>query len=417
MLYALLTSMILNFSISPDMSHENETHYTKNKIDNYDIITISQSGSLFYSVTNQILQSVNNLNTNVTFIGRANVGLESTTFANNEINLTTLDNFLYNLSIKTIESSVVDYFYDEESAQAIRDNKIVISELTASRYELNVGDYVNLVGLNSEIIPIEVGKVIKDSKIGWFEGVVNKELGFKLGIYRNIQAIIWDSHINENFLIELHKNINYRKVKLTFRENKVNKKNILKLIDGVKSDIKFTPYETIDQLLNYCHKVAGVVGIMFCEILGIDDNNALIKANDLGIAMQLTNIMRDIFEDANMGRVYLPHELFGRINPYDINIQNKDVVDNIYSEKIDQIYNIAETKYLSGISGLKYLNYNHKFIVYISAIMYREIGNKIIKNKESYSSGKRSYVSFIKKIELIVKCFFQIFLWKIKILK
>ena len=227
MLYALLTSMILNFSISPDISHENENHYTKNKIDNYDIITISQSGSLFYSVTNQILESVNNLNTNVTFIGRANVGLESTTFANNEINLTTLDNFLYNLSIKTIESSVVDYFYDEESAQAIKDNKIVISELTASRYELNVGDYVNLVGLNSEIIPIEVGKVIKDSKIGWFEGVVNKELGFKLGIYRNIQAIIWDSHINENFLIELHKNINYRKVKLTFRENRVNKNWVL----------------------------------------------------------------------------------------------------------------------------------------------------------------------------------------------
>ena len=227
MLYALLTSMILNFSISPDISHENENQYTKNKIDNYDIITISQSGSLFYSVTNQILQSVNNLNTNVTFIGRANVGLESTTFANNEINLTTLDNFLYNLSIKTIESSVVDYFYDEESAQAIRDNKIVISELTASRYELNVGDYVNLVGLNSEIIPIEVGKVIKDSKIGWFEGVVNKELGFKLGIYRNIQAIIWDNHINENFLIELHKNINYRKVKLTFRENRVNKNWVL----------------------------------------------------------------------------------------------------------------------------------------------------------------------------------------------
>ena len=227
MLYALLTSMILNLSISPDISHENENQYTKNKIDNYDIITISQSGSLFYSVTNQILQSVNNLNTNVTFIGRANVGLESTTFANNEINLTTLDNFLYNLSIKTIESSVVDYFYDEESAQAIRDNKIVISELTASRYELNVGDYVNLVGLNSEIIPIEVGKVIKDSKIGWFEGVVNKELGFKLGIYRNIQAIIWDSHINENFLIELHKNINYRKVKLTFRENRVNKNWVL----------------------------------------------------------------------------------------------------------------------------------------------------------------------------------------------
>ena len=227
MLYALLTSMILNFSVSPDMNHESENHYSKNKIDNYDIITISQSGSLFYSVTNQILESVDNLNTNVTFIGRANVGLESTSFSNGETNLTTLDNFLYNLSIKTIESTVVDYFYDNESAQAIKDNKIVISELTANRYELKVGDFVNLVGLNSEIIPIEVGKVLKDSKIGWFEGVVNKKLGFKLGIYRNIQAIIWDSHINENFLIELHKNINYRKVKFTFRENRVNKNWIL----------------------------------------------------------------------------------------------------------------------------------------------------------------------------------------------
>ena len=227
MIYALLTSMLLNFATSPNLDHENENHYSKNKIDNYDVITISQSGSLFYSVTNQITESVKNLDTNVTFIGRANVGLESTILSNNDINVKTLDNFLYNLSIKTIESSVVNYFYDPETSQALKDNKIVISELTANRYELNVGDYVNLVGLDNQIISIEVGKVIKDSQIGWFEGVVNKELGFELGIYRNIQAIIWDSHIDENFLIELHKNINYRKVKLTFKENRVNKNWVL----------------------------------------------------------------------------------------------------------------------------------------------------------------------------------------------
>ena len=165
----------------------------------------------------------------------------------------------------------------------------------------------------------------------------------------NVKETINPEQELTNLQIDFDKNnINNDIVSIFYSiENKVNKKHILKLIDGVKSDINFTPYETIDQLLNYCHKVAGIVGIMFCEILGIDDKNALIKANDLGIAMQLTNIMRDIFEDANMGRVYLPHELFGRINPYDINIQNKDVVDNIYSEKLDQIYNIAETKYLS----------------------------------------------------------------------
>ena len=227
MIYALLTSMLLNFATSPNLDHENENHYSKNKIDNYDVITISQSGSLFYSVTNQITESVKNLDTNVTFIGRANVGLESTILSNNDINVKTLDNFLYNLSIKTIESSVVNYFYDPETSQALKDNKIVISELTANRYELNVGDHVNLVGLDNQIISIEVGKVIKDSQIGWFEGVVNKELGFELGIYRNIQAIIWDSHIDENFLIELHKNINYKKVKLTFRENRLNKNWVL----------------------------------------------------------------------------------------------------------------------------------------------------------------------------------------------
>ena len=227
MIYALLTSMLLNFATSPNLDHENENHYSKNKIDNYDVITISQSGSLFYSVTNQITESVKNLDTNVTFIGRANVGLESTILSNNDINVKTLDNFLYNLSIKTIESSVVNYFYDPKTSQALKDNKIVISELTANRYELNVGDHVNLVGLDNQIISIEVGKVIKDSQIGWFEGVVNKELGFELGIYRNIQAIIWDSHIDENFLIELHKNIDYKKVKLTFRENRLNKNWVL----------------------------------------------------------------------------------------------------------------------------------------------------------------------------------------------
>ena len=190
MLFALLTSMILNFSITPDINHENENHYTKNKIDNYDIITISQSGSLFYSVTNQIIDSAKNLNTNVTFIGRANVGLESTMSSTNEVKLTTLDDYLYSISIKTIDSEVVDLFYDNESSRTIKNGQIVVSKITAERYNLETGDFVNLVGLDNEIITLEVGKIVEDAKIGWFEGVVNKEVGFRLGITRNIQAIV-----------------------------------------------------------------------------------------------------------------------------------------------------------------------------------------------------------------------------------
>jgi hypothetical protein len=170
---------------------------------------------------------VENLDSNVTFIGRANVGLESVESPSGETKLTTLENYLYNVSIKTIASSKVDYFYNDEVAQVIKSNKLVVSSLTAERYGLSVNDKVSLIGLNSAPVDIEVGMILKDSELGWFEGVVNKEVGFNLGIFRNIQAIIWDTKINENHLIELHKNIKYKRVKFTFRDNKPNKNWVL----------------------------------------------------------------------------------------------------------------------------------------------------------------------------------------------
>ena len=227
MLSTIVTATLINFLIVPAAYHDSEPTYVKNKIENYDVITISQSGSLFYSVTNEILESVENLNSNVTFIGRANVGLESIETPSGETKLSTLENYLYSVSIKTIASSKVDYFYNDEVAQVIKSNKLVVSSLTAERYGLSVNDKVSLIGLNSAPVDIEVGMILKDSELGWFEGVVNKEVGFNLGIFRNIQAIIWDTKINENHLIELHKNIKYKRVKFTFRESKPNKNWVL----------------------------------------------------------------------------------------------------------------------------------------------------------------------------------------------
>ena len=227
MLSTIVTATLINFLIVPAAYHDSEPTYVKNKIENYDVITISQSGSLFYSVTNEILESVDNLDSNVTFIGRANVGLESVESTSGEKKLSTLENYLHSISIKTIASSKVDYFYNDEVAQVIKSNKIVVSSLTAERYGLSVNDKVSLIGLNSAPVDIEVGMILKDSELGWFEGVVNKEVGFNLGIFRNIQAIIWDTKINENHLIELHKNIKYNKVKFTFRESKPNKNWVL----------------------------------------------------------------------------------------------------------------------------------------------------------------------------------------------
>ena len=227
MLFTLLATALLNIFVTSDINHDSPTIYSENKINNYDVITISQSGSLFYSVTNEIIESVNKLNANVTFIGRANVGVESVVTLNNDVKLSTLENYLYNISLKTIESSTVDYFYNDEVSKVIKNNQLVVSSLTAERYNLSINDKINLIGMNNEPLEITVGMILKDSELGWFEGVVNKEIGYKLGIYRNIQAIIWDKEINENYFVELYKNIKYEKVKYTFRESNPNKNWVL----------------------------------------------------------------------------------------------------------------------------------------------------------------------------------------------
>ena len=227
MLFTLLATALLNIFVTSDINHDSPTVYSENKINNYDVITISQSGSLFYSVTNEIIESVNKLNANVTFIGRANVGVESVVTLNNDVKLSTLENYLYNISLKTIESSTVDYFYNDEVSKVIKNNQLVVSSLTAERYNLSINDKINLIGMNNEPLEITVGMILKDSELGWFEGVVNKEIGYKLGIYRNIQAIIWDKEINENYFVELYKNIKYEKVKYTFRESNPNKNWVL----------------------------------------------------------------------------------------------------------------------------------------------------------------------------------------------
>ena len=227
MLFTLLATALLNIFVTSDINHDSPTVYSENKINNYDVITISQSGSLFYSVTNEIIDSVNKLNSNVTFIGRANVGVESVVTLNNDVKLSTLENYLYNISLKTIESSTVDYFYNDEVSKVIKNNQLVVSSLTAERYNLSINDKINLIGMNNEPLEITVGMILKDSELGWFEGVVNKDIGYKLGIYRNIQAIIWDTEINENHFVELYKNIKYEKVKYTFRESNPNKNWVL----------------------------------------------------------------------------------------------------------------------------------------------------------------------------------------------
>jgi hypothetical protein len=222
--FILLTTVCI-----PSMAnaHEEINREPKNRIDNYQTITISQSGSLFYSVTNEIIQGVNNLNSNLTFIGRANVGLEKVTDESGNDKLTSNKDYLYNISVKTVEKDFVDYIYPKEISRKINSDLIIISELTANLYSIQIGDIMHLVGINGEPMEIIVGDIVPDSKLGWFEAVVNKDTGFKLGIYRNIQAIIWDNKITENHLIEIYRNIKYKKIKVSDQNSKPNKNWVL----------------------------------------------------------------------------------------------------------------------------------------------------------------------------------------------
>ena len=206
---------------------ETESVKKSNRIDNYEILSISQPGSLFYSVTNGIIKSAINLNSNLTFIGRANVGLEKIVDENNVEKLTTRKDYLYSLSIKTIHNDVSDLFYSKKVSKSLINNEIIISELTANLYSLEKGDVMFLVGLNQEEVEVVVGEIISDSEIGWFEGVLNKDMGYKLGINRNIQAIIWGDKITENHLIEIYRNIDYKKIRVTGRNSTPNRNWVL----------------------------------------------------------------------------------------------------------------------------------------------------------------------------------------------
>ena len=223
--------LLFLFIQSPVLAHDGESELKNNKkfngIENYDVITISQPGVLYYSVTNQILELVNNLKSNVTFIGRANIGLEKIIDTNNVESLTTDENYLYSLSIKTIESKYADLFYSNQITELIQKNKIIVSEFTAEQYSINVGDTLVLVGMNEVTFEIEVGEIVPDAELGWFEAVINKEVGYQLGINRNIQAIIWDNKVTENHFVELYKNIEYKQLRVTFKDAKPNKNWVL----------------------------------------------------------------------------------------------------------------------------------------------------------------------------------------------
>jgi len=160
----------------------------------------------------------------------------------------------------------------------------------------------------------------------------------------------------------------------------------------------------MDELLEYCHGVAGTIGLMTCPIFGVTDKKAVKHADDLGIAMQLTNICRDVREDAQNNRVYLPAEFF-RSKPTPSHLLNADsaeALEEINSVKM-RILQEADKRYASGEKGISYLPWRMRIVVRWAGRMYREIGEVIRDDPKTYHD-KRAVVGKWKKIRALIPC-------------
>ncbi|MGC2661933.1 MAG: phytoene/squalene synthase family protein [Bryobacteraceae bacterium] len=148
------------------------------------------------------------------------------------------------------------------------------------------------------------------------------------------------------------------------------------LIEGMRMDLNQTRYQTFDELRLFCYRVASVVGLMMSWVIGFEDpadrERALPHAIDLGIAMQLTNILRDIGEDLERNRIYLPREDMERFGYGDADLRAR-IRDDRFRALMQFEAERAREYYRQGNAGIGMLNRRGRFAVKIASDVYREI--------------------------------------------
>ena len=161
-------------------------------------------------------------------------------------------------------------------------------------------------------------------------------------------------------------------------EFNISSKIVQDLFIGIKSDIKDkVKFNSKKDLLIYSYRVAGTVGLMMAKILKVNKKDSLKSAIDLGIAMQLTNISRDVIEDSKNNRFYI-----------DANF-----------EEILSTINLADIFYKNSFYSIKNIPVSFRFSILVARRVYRKIGHKILKKKnlENYQNSGKIYVSNIEK--------------------
>lgn len=184
----------------------------------------------------------------------------------------------------------------------------------------------------------------------------------------------------------------------------------LELIRGVRMDIGKKEYSTFRELRRYCFRVASVVGLMLLYILGINPITASAKryATKLGIAMQLTNILRDVGEDARMGRVYFPQDELARFG-----LAKEDILSLKVSQSkaasfmafIEFQVKRARRYYHEAVKVLAAIRSDVRMVIALCFTLYREILSVIEENQYEVFA-KRAYVTSLRKLALYVRILF-----------
>ena len=185
------------------------------------------------------------------------------------------------------------------------------------------------------------------------------------------------------------------------QELSMPKAPVLSLISGVQSDLKPRRIEDQAELLQYAYQVAGTVGLMMCLILDVRDRQAWPFAIDLGIAMQLTNIARDVGEDAQKGRVYLPATWLGDVAAAQILKPAADHATRLRTAT-EQTLSLAKDYYQSGMAGIHYLPASARCGIVVAAMFYREIG-QIVAEGDHRSWANRAIVPYSRKLATAAK--------------
>jgi 15-cis-phytoene synthase len=170
------------------------------------------------------------------------------------------------------------------------------------------------------------------------------------------------------------------------------------LLEGMRMDVEHQGYATFEELELYCYRVASTVGLMMCHVMGLHQSAALKEAAHLGMAMQLTNIARDVAEDFNRGRVYLPRELLNKyyLTPHELCAPAKR---SQLLQAVSELIHLSERYYQTGMRGVKYLPWRPALAVSVALFFYRGIGREILRRGEP-ALTERTVLSYWQKFFL-----------------